>query len=174
MDDLVEVRLVDVHEVAGTVHPGVVEDHVERAERVDRRPDHGLHLGAVGDVDADGRSAAAALDDGVCHRLRRNRVEVGDDDLPTLGAQRVASRRADTAGSACDDHDAVLDTPHLDPRYLSDRRHLTVEQVRATHVRLAADEELLGREPGDHAIPGCGDDDLLLDAGCDSPSLAAQ
>ena len=59
-DDLVEVRLVDVHEVARTVHPGVVEDHVELAERVDRRPDHGLHLGAVGDVDADGRSAAAA------------------------------------------------------------------------------------------------------------------
>ena len=72
-DDLVEVLLVDVHEVRGPVHPGVVEDHVERAERLDRRPDHRPHLRAIRDVDADGRRAAAVRDDPIRDGPRRGR-----------------------------------------------------------------------------------------------------
>ena len=113
-DDLVEVLLIDLHEVARSIHPGVVEDHVELAESLDGRLDHGPHLRAVGDVDADRRGGAAVRHDPVRDDPRRCRAEVGDDDLPALGCDRPARRRPDTAGAARDDHDAVLHTAHLD------------------------------------------------------------
>ncbi len=37
------------------------------------------------------------------------------------------------------------------------------DEVRAAHVRAAGDEQLIGREAGDHVAPGRGHDDLFLD-----------
>ena len=115
-DDLLEVRLVDLHEVARAVHAGVVEDHVQLAERFDGLLDHRLHLRTVGDVDADRL--------GGCRRSRRSSSATAraasasrsaTTTLPAFGGDRLAGRGADPPGAAGDDHDAVLYTSHLDP-----------------------------------------------------------
>ena len=90
----VEVLLVDVHEAARPVHPGVVEDHVELPEGVDRRPDHGPHLRAVGHVDADRFGDPAVRDDLVRDRLRCVRVEVGDHELSRPRRRSPGTRRS--------------------------------------------------------------------------------
>src|SRR5215208_2455702 len=99
-DDLVEVVLVDLHEVPRPVHASVVEDHVELAERVDGGSDHGAHLVPIGHVDSRRASGAAVGNDRVRDRLRAVRIEIGDDDLPALARDGAAGGGADPAGSA--------------------------------------------------------------------------
>src|SRR3954453_933552 len=60
----------------------------------------------------------------------------------------------------------VTTTTRPSTRPISDGRRLAVEEIGAADVRLSADEELLGRELGDHsAACGC-HDHFLLDACC--------
>src|SRR5581483_170642 len=97
---------------ARTVDPGVVEDHVERAVRVDRDVDHLADARTVGHVDRDGDRAASARDDPLGDGSRGGLVEVGDDDSASFGGDRLAGSSTDPACAAGDDHDAVLHTSH--------------------------------------------------------------
>ena len=91
-DDLLEVLLVDLHEVARPVHAGVVEDDVQLAERVDGEANHLLYLRAIGDVDPDRLGDSAVRDDRLRDIPSRTGIEIGDDDAAALGGDRVACR----------------------------------------------------------------------------------
>ena len=108
---------------------GVVDEHVQVAERVDRLLHEALRAVPVGDVLAvDDRLAAQRLDL-VDHLHRRARVaavavhvaaEIVDDDLGALAREQQRVLAAEAAPRAGDDRDPSVECTH-DPSPVSTR-----------------------------------------------------
>ena len=93
----------------GVGDAGVVDQHVDRAERVEGRRDRGIPLRLIRHIEVHEPRAVAELG-----RERRTRLveEVGDDDAGTGGVQRPDIRLAEPAGAARDQRDASVELDH--------------------------------------------------------------
>jgi hypothetical protein len=102
-------------------HPGVVEQHVDAAERRDRLLDDALDLFRIADVRRQrDRGAAQVLD------LLRDRVgglgpQVGEREGGALAGEQQRGRRPDATARAGDDRDLAVepsdrDRPFTPPR----------------------------------------------------------
>jgi hypothetical protein len=122
LDDDVEVlgRHREHHPVAQDA--GVVHEHVELAEAVDRRLDDVLGAVEVGDrVVARNRLAAARLDDvddlvrgPLVGAVARDRdTEVVDDDLGAVIREQDRLAAADAVAGTRDDRDLAVEHAHL-------------------------------------------------------------
>src|SRR5205085_9774450 len=87
-DDLLEVLLVDLHEVARPVHAGVVEDDVQLAERFDGEANHLLYLSAISDVDPDRLGRSTVRGDRLRDIPGRTGIEIRNDDATALSSDR--------------------------------------------------------------------------------------
>jgi hypothetical protein len=98
---------------------GVVERHVEPAERVDGRLRHGRHAVLVGHVTPNTKDPVASGCQLVCGRTKRGLVDVGDDDRgPGLGerARRGETHAGAPTGDECYLSSEVVGRVHgLDP-----------------------------------------------------------
>ena len=106
--------------------PGIVDQHVDAAERGFGRVEHARHSGDIRDVGLGGDGPAAGRLDPGDHRLRRGGVAgvVHHHGEAVLG-EALGDRGADAAGGAGDDGDFVgLGGHDLSPRCLraGDRR----------------------------------------------------
>ena len=83
---------------------GIVDEHVDAPEALERLSDGRIHLALIRDVDGEGQGRAAALRDLLGHGLRRRRVDVRHRDG---GAERGEShrRRPPDAGPGAGDED---------------------------------------------------------------------
>src|SRR5581483_2700090 len=87
---------------------GVVVQHVEPAERLDRRLDHAHDTRLVRDIDL-GRDGVLEL---AGDTLRLSTVEIRDDDRCAFERHQPCGRLADAAAAAGDDCDLAVEAPH--------------------------------------------------------------
>src|SRR6476659_426645 len=113
---LLEVRLIDLHESAGSVHPSVVANDVQLAERIDGCSDHRMHVRTMRDVDADRRGHAPGGYNLGSNGSRGVFVKVCNNELGALVCDRSTRGTAYAAGTSRHDHYPVLYAPHLDLR----------------------------------------------------------
>ena len=73
--------------------PGTGDEHIEPAERGDRRVDEKFGVAGARDVSTDPEASGAELA-GPC--LRDGPVEVGDDDTGTLSNEGATAREPDS------------------------------------------------------------------------------
>ena len=111
VDDDVPLLLGHRHEHAVAEDAGVVDEHVEAPEGVDRGADQRLAAVPVGDVVVrrDGLAAGGADLGG---RLLGDVAEVVDDDLGALGGEQQGVLAPEPAAGAGDDRDPAVECPH--------------------------------------------------------------
>ena len=122
--DRVPVGVAHLEQQVVAEHTGVVDQDGRRAELGGDPGDRRLHLRRVGDVAADGDGLAAGLGDLLDGVLAGRLVEVEYGDGAALGGQAYGGGRADTAGRARHDGDALLGGGHAGsphPRNLDKR-----------------------------------------------------
>jgi hypothetical protein len=108
--DRVRVLVLRVGQLAGTVRadqPGVVDEHLGRAERVERS----LQLRLVGGV---GHRRRRTADRGACGLQSRPRAR-NEADVVSLGRKPPRDRRTDP-GSCADDHSQCHDSEPKEPQ----------------------------------------------------------
>ena len=99
------------HEHAVAEDAGVVDEHVEPPEGVDRGADQRLAAGPAGDVVVRrDRLAAAGAD--LRGRLLGDVAEIVDDDLGALGREEPGVLAPEAAAGARDDRDPAVECPH--------------------------------------------------------------
>ena len=91
-------------------HPGVVDQHVQAAELVDRRGDQRLDVGLDADV---GRGEPGPRPEFGGERLAHVLAPPPDDDTGALGEERRRRRGPDAAGGTGDHGDLVLEHTRL-------------------------------------------------------------
>ena len=99
----------------------MIPAHVTRTSsrpRLGRRGDGSLDVGARRHVAPDGAPA-----DPRCRLGRRRVVEVGDDDMGSLGCEALRGRRADPAGAARDERGLAGEAAHRIIRTTSSATH---------------------------------------------------
>ena len=122
-DDGVELLLAGVGEHPVADDAGVVDQHVESAERVDRGLDQPLGLRPVGDVGPAGHGFASGSGDLVDHALcraaaTRGRTVQPDTDVidhhsRALGGERQRMSAPDAATSTRHDDHAAVEQSHI-------------------------------------------------------------
>jgi hypothetical protein len=121
VDDRVPFLLGHVHDHPVPQDPGVVHQHVQVAERVDRGLDEALGPFPVGHVVHVGHALAAHGLDLVDHLLRRRPVvagpvdvaaEVVDHDLGALGGEEQRVLAAEATSCTGDDGNAAVECTH--------------------------------------------------------------
>jgi hypothetical protein len=86
--------------------PGVVDQHVDPAERLHRAIDEPLHRRQIGHVDRHRQRTAAGADDLVGQPLEASAAARGQHHAPALAGEAARSRGAD-AGRGSRDHDGA-------------------------------------------------------------------
>ena len=121
VDDVVPLLLRHRHEHAVAQDAGVVDQHVEVAEGVDRGADQRLAAVPARDVVVrrDGLAAGGA---DLLGGLLRDLAEVVDDDLGALGREQARVLAPEAAAGAGDDRDPAVECPHAGHRSGSYRR----------------------------------------------------
>jgi hypothetical protein len=123
-DDRVEVVLGHREDHLVSQDAGVVHEHVEPAERLDRLVDHVLGAGEVGDVVVVGDGLATLLLDERGHLLGgagvgaltgRGPAEVVHHDLGALRRELQRLAPPDAMTRAGDDRDLAVEHPHAHP-----------------------------------------------------------
>ena len=111
VDDGVPLLLGHRHEHAVAQDAGVVDEHVEAPEGVDRRAHQRLAAGPAGDVVVrrDGFAAGGA---DLLGRLLGDVTEVVDDDLGALGGEEARVLATEAPAGARDDRDPAVECPH--------------------------------------------------------------
>ena len=99
------------------VHAGVQADHVQRAERGQRRPRQAVDVLEAAHVDRHRDRLRAARVQRALRASERLPVAVGDHDAHALAAQPLGDRVADPARHPGDDRDLAVEVSHrLAPR----------------------------------------------------------
>ena len=98
---LVEVLGGNAIQRSELVEPGVVDEDVDRAERLDGLGHHRFHIAGVGEIAMDGDGFAALAGDRSHHALGRLLAgAVVDGNRGTLGGEADRDLGADTLGCA--------------------------------------------------------------------------
>ena len=121
VDDAVEVHAEDPPPVRerGVVDaapvpadPGVVAEHVHRAERLEGARGERVHALRVRDVGLDGEHFRARVAQLGCGRLEGIALDIGEDDAHALLGEALRQSAPDPARRAGDDRHAALELLH--------------------------------------------------------------
>src|SRR5262249_18832080 len=110
---------------------GVVAYHVDTTELGDGPVAQRLHLLWLADVGGHGEHRRPAGAERRGRLLERLRLDVGQDDLRTLGGEAVGERATDSARAGGDDHDRVLQLSHAVRLAQAGRRRQTSASPRS-------------------------------------------